>query len=79
MFDVEMDLGRVLVLRLANFVNEDLEIFQRLAVAPDEEATFVRINLEVRPMFIGTFRDFKSKSEVAQDGVEGVFRIHKRN
>ena len=69
----------ILVPGLQQPVKQKLDGLQRLAVAPNQATTFLRINLQCRVAALITgLLDLHHETEVTQQSIEQILRCHHR-
>ncbi|MFN9941626.1 MAG: hypothetical protein ACK56I_19330, partial [bacterium] len=74
MFDVDRDARGFRVLGLDEPVEEILDVLERLVIAAGQQVGVAGVNLQDEPVLVGLLLDLHGKTEVAEHGVEDLFR-----
>jgi len=78
-FAIDDHLFSILVFGLQQPIKQKLDGLERLAVAPDQAAAFLGINLQRRvAAFIRGFLDLHNETEIAEHGVKEFLWGHHR-
>ena len=75
MFNVEVNFGSSLILRLKDSIQKKLNVFQCRSVAANQPIAFRGIDLYHKPLFVLRHLVFTNKPEISKHSVEDFYRV----
>ena len=74
--DVDGDPRGLRVAGLEEAVEKVLDVLERFVVATGQQVGIARVDLQDKPVFVGLLLDLHGETEVAEHGIEDLFRGH---